>query len=61
LFTFKSGFSPVRNRFDTLRVIADCEKYGRLVTRVAQARGVTVDALLSSGYFPAYRAPVSAT
>jgi hypothetical protein len=61
LFTFKSGFSPLRNRFDTLRVIADRDTYSRLVTRAADARGVTVDALLSSGFFPAYRSPVTAT
>ena len=50
------GSGPLRNRFDTLRVVADPERYERLVGQAASARSVTRDSLASSGFFPAYRA-----
>jgi hypothetical protein len=56
LFMFKSGFSPVRHRYDTLRVIADEPAYRRLVEDRARQEGVAPSHLFSSGYFPAYRA-----
>jgi hypothetical protein len=56
LFTFKSGFSPVRHRYDTLRVVADRETYDRLVATRAEALGVAPADLAASEFFPAYRA-----
>ena len=49
LFLFKAGFSPLRARFHTLRLVIDAERYARLT-------GAEHIADLS-GYFPAYRRP----
>lgn len=49
LFRFKSGFSPRRYPFRTLRVIVNTAEYSR---RVQATTGT-----LASGFFPAYRDP----
>jgi len=47
LFQFKSGFSKLRARFQTWRVIANAARYAEMVGAVQQPD--------SEGYFPAYR------
>jgi hypothetical protein len=56
LFRFKSGFSPRRHPFFTLRLVTDHVQYATLVDRRAGALSVTSSELLQSDYFPAYRA-----
>lgn len=51
LFHFKAGFSPLRRRFVTLRLILDEVEYRRRAGLVETGTG-PYDA---SGYFPAYR------
>jgi Acetyltransferase (GNAT) domain len=51
LFHFKAGFSPLRHRFRTLRVVLDEAEYGRLVA----ARDPTLDLTRQTGFFPPYR------
>ena len=53
LLHFKSGFSPLRHRFRTLRVILDEAEYRRL----AVERDPCCDPTRLDGYFPAYRKP----
>lgn len=52
LFGFKSGFSPKRHVFQTLRVVIDEEAYRRLTA----LRDPSVYPDVLGGYFPAYRA-----
>jgi hypothetical protein len=56
LFTFKSGFSPSRHRYDTMRLVTDHDTYNRLVSARAATLGVSRNDLYSTGFFPAYRA-----
>ncbi len=51
LMYFKSGFSPRRHSFSTLRMIVDAEAYTRLVL----ARDPSLDPAAQEGYFPLYR------
>ncbi len=51
LFAFKSGFSPLRHPFRTMRLVIDEREYRR---RVA-AHDATLDPDDTRGYFPAYR------
>jgi len=53
LLHFKSGFSPLRHHFRTLRVVLDAAAYRRL----ALERDPTADPSRLDGYFPAYRRP----
>lgn len=56
LFTFKSGFSPVRHPFRTLRLVSDGPRYEQFVDARSQLVGGPRDLLLKSDFFPAYRA-----
>ena len=56
LFRFKAGFSGTFKMFSTARVILDERRYDLSVRRRAGELGVDPAALLSVGYFPAYRA-----
>jgi hypothetical protein len=56
LYIFKSGFSPQRHLFFTIRLITDEEKYDHLVELRASALETDSATLLNSGFFPAYRA-----
>jgi hypothetical protein len=56
LFEFKSSFSKQIYDFSTLRLITDSKVYKNLVEIRAQQLNVDPDALLSSSFFPAYRA-----
>jgi hypothetical protein len=51
LFHFKSGFSPLRHAFSTLRIVLDEKEYARL----AAAHGPSLDPDDRRGYFPLYR------
>ena len=51
LLLFKSGFSPLRHPFATLRIVVDEQEYDRLVA----ARHPDIDPRRRSGYFPLYR------
>ena len=51
LLYFKVGFSPLRFRFHTLRIVADEPEYERLV----RAADPAADPTDRSGFFPAYR------
>jgi len=53
LLHFKSGFSPLRHRFRTLRLVLDAEAYRRL----SLERDPSADPARLDGYFPAYRKP----
>jgi RimJ/RimL family protein N-acetyltransferase len=53
LLYFKSGFSPRRYPFHTLRVVIDEQEYRRLVS----ARDPALDPDEPGGFFPAYRTP----
>ena len=56
LFRFKTGFSPARHDYCTVRVVTDRPYYDRLVSTRAQVRdGTDIDGS-GSGFFPAYRA-----
>lgn len=59
LHAFKSGFSKMRHRFSTLRIVLDAPKYDSLVRSRARAIGVTPESLCATGFFPAYRSPAS--
>jgi ribosomal protein S18 acetylase RimI-like enzyme len=52
LLQFKSGFSPRRHTFSTLRMVVDEEEYSRLVA----GRGLVEEPIARTGYFPLYRA-----
>jgi hypothetical protein len=56
LFRFKSGFSRQRHQFTTLRLITNEDTYFSLVKFRAQTLNTTVETLLNSSFFPAYRA-----
>ena len=56
LFTFKAGFSHNRHPYLTLRLIANQERYDALIQEQARRVGSSSEELLSSGFFPAYRA-----
>jgi len=56
LFTFKSGFSPTRHPFRTLRLVSDARRYEQLVDARCQFLGTSRNVLSESGFFPAYRA-----
>lgn len=56
LFTFKSGFSPVRHPFRTLRLVSDAPRYEQFVDARAEVLGEPRDVLLKGDFFPAYRA-----
>jgi lipid II:glycine glycyltransferase (peptidoglycan interpeptide bridge formation enzyme) len=51
LLHFKTGFSPLRHTFVTLRAVIDQQEYDRLVA----ARGPRLDPSLVTDFFPAYR------
>jgi hypothetical protein len=53
LLHFKSGFSPLRHPFRTLRVVLDAAEYRRLTIE----RQRSFDPGRLDGYFPAYRQP----
>lgn len=55
LFAFKAGFSKQTRLFHTWRLITDPNAYDELVRR----RGMDPETLDQSGFFPAYRRPVS--
>jgi hypothetical protein len=57
LYHFKAGFSQVRNRFLTMRLITDAEKYQYLVSLRAKSLNREPEKLLESKFFPAYRCP----
>lgn len=52
LFHFKSGFSPLRHPFHTLRVVLDAARYEQLVAE----HDPSLDPRQLEGYFPLYRA-----
>jgi hypothetical protein len=56
LFAFKAGFSDRRHPYRTLRLVADQERYDALIQEQARRVGSSSEELLSSGFFPAYRA-----
>ncbi len=56
LLQFKRGFSPVRLRFLTAEFVTDSAAYAQLVDLRARDLGVAPESLLSSAFFPAYRA-----
>jgi hypothetical protein len=58
LLRFKSGFSPLRQRFQVARLITDEPEYLRLVALRAAALDSGPEALLATSYFPAYRATI---
>ncbi|MCP6758877.1 MAG: GNAT family N-acetyltransferase [Fischerella sp. CENA71] len=55
IYDFKSGFSKLRYKFLTLRLITDQEKYNYLVYLRAKFLNQQVETLLDSSFFPAYR------
>jgi hypothetical protein len=55
LFTFKSGFSKQRHNFLTLRLVVDQSKYFDLVKLRAKFLNKSVEDLIESQFFPAYR------
>ena len=55
LFKFKSGFSPTRCPYETLRIVTDRPRYERLIDARARHLGEPRDSLLRCEYFPAYR------
>jgi len=56
LFSFKAGFSELRARFATWRLIFDEEMYARACRAWEDAAGVKADDMC--GFFPAYRKPI---
>jgi hypothetical protein len=56
VYNFKAGFSRQKHKFLTWRAIVDAEKYDYLVTCRSQALNISQDQLLTSSFFPAYRA-----
>ncbi len=55
VYNFKAGFSKQRQNFLTIRLITDPEKYAYLVELQAKIKNISADALMDSGFFPAYR------
>lgn len=60
LYTFKAGFSKLRHRFWTMRLIVEHEEYRRLVEQRAASLNLLPEQLLELDFFPAYRSPLSA-
>lgn len=60
LFRYKAGFSKLRHRFYTLRLITDADHYRTLVALRAKTLNLTPEILNQSTYFPAYRAAIGA-
>lgn len=58
LFAYKAGFSKLQHSFMTVRLVVDEVKYSELVEKRAKSLNVPADKLLSSGFFPAYRASI---
>jgi hypothetical protein len=56
LFAFKAGFSHRRHPYRTLRLVADQDRYDALIQERARRVGSSTEELLSTGFFPAYRA-----
>lgn len=56
LYHFKAGFSQQRHAFLTLRIIVNQSQYYHLVNLRAKYLKTEVHQLLSSSFFPAYRA-----
>lgn len=56
LFRFKRSFGGFRTQFWTGSVVVDPERYAALVDVRARQLGVSTHDLLSTGFFPAYRA-----
>ncbi|MFZ0142433.1 MAG: GNAT family N-acetyltransferase [Aeromicrobium sp.] len=56
VFRFKSTFGGREATYDVSGLVVDDASYQEQVRSRAQECGVTVDALLASGFFPAYRA-----
>jgi hypothetical protein len=50
---FKQGFSKLRSRFQTFRMVLEPDIYQGLV----RTRGLPGDTIDPGGYFPAYRHP----
>lgn len=59
IFRFKSTFGGRELEYDVSGLVVDDGTYGELVRHRADECEVTVDALLESGFFPAYRAQPS--
>lgn len=57
LFRFKRSFGGVRTSFWTGALVIDAARYSQLVVARARQLGTSERELLSSGFFPAYRAP----
>jgi hypothetical protein len=55
LYNFKAGFSKLRYKFFTLRLVSDRQNYDRLVDYRAKSLNTQPQQLLDSGFFPAYR------
>jgi hypothetical protein len=58
LFRFKCGFSAVRHRYLTMRLVCDEAIYCELVTERARQLDCSPETLREAGYFPAYRGSV---
>jgi hypothetical protein len=60
ILRFKSTFGGRELHYDVSGLILDEEAYGNQVRSRAEEIGVPVDALINSGFFPAYRAAAPA-
>ncbi|HIK56791.1 MAG TPA: GNAT family N-acetyltransferase [Synechococcales cyanobacterium M55_K2018_004] len=58
LFHFKAGFSPLTCRLPVLRLITNPQEYRRLVELHAQGLRTSVEQLVETNFFPAYRSPL---
>jgi hypothetical protein len=58
LYIFKSGFSRQRHPFFTARLVLDETQYQALIESRAATLGISPAQLLTSDFFPTYRAPV---
>lgn len=56
LFRFKRSFSSDTRAFHSVRMVLDEDRYGSLTLAQARSLGVTPDQLVSTGFFPTYRA-----
>ena len=55
LYDFKASFSKESQKFLTIRLIIDEEKYHHLVELRAKSLNIQAEELLKSNFFPAYR------
>lgn len=55
VYYFKAGFSKLRQKFLTLRLIVDNQQYLQLVELQAHALKSHPETLIKTGFFPAYR------